>query len=117
MRRISRRMFCCKSAAFLGAFATAISFPIGLHAAPFGRRNLYAAKIRFAMAIIDQKGGYTESAKENARMCLYHLAGLDTAEETAAGEVVSYEGYFICEPDFLHTDTALQRFRSEGIMV
>ena len=75
------------------------------------------ARKLFALTIAFQQDGDTMRARVNAKKCLQLLKHLDTAKETAAGNVVAVGNCIICEPSHLHTDTALQRFRSEGICV
>ena len=78
---------------------------------------LAQAKSFFAAAIARQKNGHIDEAHYLAGQCLLFLEPLETAEETAAGEVLRVEGHTVCLPDFLHTETARQRFRAVGIAV
>ena len=73
------------------------------------------ARRAFALAIANKKKGNWKEATILARKCLELLKGLETAEETAAGAVVTYLGEEVCEPSYLHTGTAADRFRQERI--
>lgn len=75
------------------------------------------ARDLFAHAIAYQRDGNTALAQKYARECLQFLKGLETAEKTAAGEVVAVGHHIICEPSFLHVDTAALRFKHEGILI
>jgi len=74
----------------------------------------------FAQAIAHQKNGEYEDARLCAGQCLGLLEPIEGSkelEEVAAGQVVRLNGQTICLPDYLHSRTALQRFRAEGIKV
>lgn len=114
----SRRSFCALLA-FLGASTVVqLSFMRGVHASfSDGRYSLNHARSAFALAIAYQRDGHTVRAQKSARECLVLLKHCHTMEETAAGGVVAVGEHVICEPDFLHTDTALRRFSFAGIHV
>jgi len=73
------------------------------------------ARRAFALAIANQKKGNQREAASQALACLKLLKGLETAEETAAGAVVTCLDQEVCEPSYLHVNTAAERFRQEKI--
>jgi len=115
---LSRRSFGALLALFGASAVTQLSFLRGAHASSSdGRYSFNHARSAFALAIAYQRDGYIVRAQASARECLVFLRHCHTMEETAAGDVVAIGEHVICEPDFLHTDTALQRFGFEGIHV
>jgi|GEM_PF-2678035 len=118
MSEFTRRKFCIILAAFGTSFAAIPVFTSKAGALLVNTdASFEQARKLFALTIAFQQDGDTMRARVNAKKCLQLLKHLDTAKETAAGNVVAAGNCIICEPSHLHTDTALQRFRSEGICV
>src|SRR3989338_7281801 len=71
----------------------------------------------FALAIVRQQQGEKVEAIRCAHACL-DLCKLDkTIEDVAAGQVMRVDNVDVCLQDYLHEDTALQRFRDIGITI
>jgi hypothetical protein len=82
-------------------------------------QSISHARTLFALAILLQKTEYKEEAQKIARECLASLVSLEESGTTriSAGVVVSIFEHRICEPSFLHTETARRRFLAENIEV
>lgn len=116
MFTISRRTFLAQ----LGALGIAVPASLSAFSNAASSEELprfVRARCAFVSAITSQKRGSVAEAEKHARLCLSLLEGMETMEETAAGEIVAVEGCLVCEPSFLHVDTARRCFRYEGILV
>lgn len=113
MTSFSRRTFMLLSGAL--GFSTFVS-PSSSKEGLVLMDSFEQARNAFARAIALKRSDRHEEAKKSAEECLALLKGRETMEETAAGAVVAVLGHVVCEPSYLHENTARERFRQEKIL-